>query len=114
MAEDVATTAAGMAAAVTGSDTPSNVKVSRPTAGAVWTLFAGLVFVAVVAMAIGAALTFAPWPEVTAGRRVWFLGWALIVSVICIPLFAFALASPWVGRVEASAGANHVSLEGRP
>ena len=113
MAEDVATTAAGMAAAVSGADTPSNVKVSRPTAGAVWTLFAGLVFVAFVAGAIGAALTFASWPEATAMRRVWFLGWALIVSVVCIPLFAFALASPWVGRVEASAGANHVSLEGR-
>lgn len=113
MAEDVATTAAGMAAAVTGADTPSNVKVSRPTAGAVWTLFAGLLFVAAVAMAIGAALTFAEWPINTAMSRVRYLGIAMIIAVVCIPIFAFALASPWVGRVEASAGANHVSLESR-
>lgn len=113
MAEDVATTAAGVAAAVSGEGTPSTVKVSRPTTGAVWTLFAGLVGVAIVALLIGGALTFAPWPEMTANRRVWFLGWALLVAVACIPLFAFALASPWVGRVEASAGSNHIALEGR-
>lgn len=113
MAEDVASTAAGIAAAVTGDDTPANVRVSRPVDGAVWSLFAGLIFVAVVALLIGGALTFAPWPEVTAARRVWFLGWALLIAVICIPLIVFALASPWVGRVEASAGGNHVSLEGR-
>ena len=113
MAEDVASTAAAVSAAISGDGTPANVKVSRPTTGAVWTLFAGLVFVAVVAMAIGAALTFVDWPLDTAMSRVRYLGIALLIAVACIPLFAFALASPWVGRVEASAGANHLSLEGR-
>ena len=113
MAEDVASTAAGVAAAVSGAGTPANVKVSRPASGAVWSLFLGLALVAIIALLIGAALTFAPWPPETAARRVWFLGWALLIAVTCILLIVFAIASPWVGRVEASAGANHLSLEGR-
>lgn len=110
---DIATDAAAIAAAVTGSDTPANVKVSRPPAGAVWTIFAGLAAVSLMAVYLASIIAFHNWPEITAPARVKWLGWALIATVVCIPLLAFALASPWVGKVEASAGDNHLSMTGR-
>lgn len=115
---ETASLAAATAAAVTGPQTPDNVKVSRPAHSAVWSLFAGMAVICIFGLAIIVVLT---WPRIAGWsaseaidkERIHFLGWMGLIAVGTLPLFAFAIASPWVGRVEASAGNNHVILDGR-
>lgn len=114
---DAAALASATAAAVSGPQSPDNVKVSQPVHSAVWSLFAGLILVCSFAMAVITVLTFpglAGWDATTQLARIKYLGIMGLIAVGTIPLFAFAIASPWVGRVEASAGNNRVVLDGRP
>jgi uncharacterized membrane protein len=114
MAEnDIGQMANAVAASVTGPNSPDSVKVSRPTTSAIWTLFAALAIVCAFAAAVIAILTWHVWPAGTAPQRIQFLGWMGIIAVGCIPVIVFALASPWVGKIEASAGPGHITLEGK-
>lgn len=109
---DTAKEAAAVAAAVTGSDTPTNVRTIRGSREAVWTIFAGMG----VASAIGLfVIIILAWfhPHGTERQAVFFLGVMGILAQICIPVGMIALASSRLGRVEASAGDNHLTLAGR-
>lgn len=109
---DIAQDAVNVAAAVTGADTPANVKTSRPTKEAVWTIFAAMG----VASAIGVfVIVILAWfhPKGTEAQAVMFLGIMGVLAQICIPVGMIALASSRLGRVEASAGNNHITLSGR-
>ena len=109
---DAAQDALNVAQAVTGPDTPSNVKTSRPTKEAVWTLFAGMG----VASAIGVfVIVILTWFTPAGADRltIHYRGIMGILAQVCIPVGMIALASSRLGRVEASAGENHLSLTGR-
>jgi H+/Cl- antiporter ClcA len=110
---DIASTVAATAAAVTGSETPDAVKVTRPTRQSESTLFAALGALCAFAAILIAILAFLHWPERTAAQRIWFLGWMGLLSVGGILLIVVAIASPWLGRVEAQAGAGRLIVEGR-
>lgn len=115
--EDIATTAAKMADAVTGPGTPANVTVKRPSRPAIWAVFLCLLLVTTAIAAVILVLSYGPWwrdSDAVALARIkglsW-IGWLLCGDVV---LLVFAIVSPWVGRVEASAGDRaHFSLEGR-
>lgn len=110
---DIGATAAATAAAVTGEGTPDTVKVTKPAQSAVWSLFLALAIICVVVGSVIAILTWAPWQPGSEMRRIWFIGWIGIVAVGCIPLIVFALASPWVGQVKATAGPVSIDASGR-
>lgn len=115
--EDIATTAAKVADAVTGPNTPANVTVKRPSRPAVWAVFAALVLITLGIAAVILVLSYGPWwrdSDAVALARInglsW-IGWLLCADVV---LLVFAIVSPWVGRVEASAGDRaHLTLTGR-
>lgn len=105
MSADLEKAAQAVAGAVTGEGTPDSVKVSRPTTGAIWALFAaGGGLMAVVFLVIGILAWWAVWPEATAMLRVKFLGWIALGGMGGVAVLIFALASPWVGKVSAEAG----------
>lgn len=109
---DISTDAATIAAAVTGPDTPSNVKTSRPTKEAVWTLFAGMGVASVIGIFVIVILTWFT-PSGTDHLTIHYRGIMGILAQVCIPVGMIALASSRLGRVEASAGENHLSIAGR-
>lgn len=105
MSADIKSAASAVADAVTGEGSPDSVKVTRPTAGAVWALFAaGGGLIAIVFLVIAVLTWWGDWPLVTALLRVKFLGWIACGAMGCIAVLIFALASPWVGKVSAEAG----------
>jgi hypothetical protein len=81
MAEDVKTTAAEVAAAVTGPTTPDNVSVTRPTAKSEWTLFLALGSLCMFAMILIGILAWKHWPDSTDTQRIFFLGWMGFLAV---------------------------------
>lgn len=111
MSEDVAAQAAAVSAAVTGPGTPDQVKVAKPAAGAVRTLFWALAVVCVGAAFVLCILTYHHWPEATASERIRYVGLIGLVLAINIPLIVFALSAGRIGRVEASAGAASLKLD---
>jgi hypothetical protein len=112
MAEDVKTTAAEVAAAVTGPTTPDNVSVTRPTAKSEWTLFLALGSLCMFAMILIGILAWKHWPDSTDTQRIFFLGWMGFLAVGGILLIVVAIASPYVGHVEASAGSASLKIDG--
>jgi hypothetical protein len=113
MAEGIIETAAAVASSVTGPETPSNVSVRSSTKGAEWTLFAALAALCVFALILIGVLTWVRWPETTSEQRIRFLGWMGWLSTGGILLIIIAIASPWVGRVEAKAGDASVVIDGK-
>jgi hypothetical protein len=114
MADDIANAASAVASAVTGADTPANVRIVSATSKRVeWTLFAALGTLALIGAALIGVLAFLKWPDSTAIDRVHYLGWMGWMTQCGVLLIIFAVASPWVGKVEASAGDAHVSIDGR-
>lgn len=109
---DIANDAAGVAAAVTGEGTPANVKTSRPTKEAVWTIFAAMGVASAIGVFVIIILAFFH-PPGTEKLSTIFLGVMGVLAQICIPVGMIALASSRLGRVEASAGDNHLTLTGR-
>lgn len=113
--EETATMAAAVASSVTGANTPDNVKVTRPTHSAVWSLFLALVLVSLFAILIAGLFTWGhEWGVGTELERIKYLGWSLVIAVGCIPVIVFAIASPWVGQIKAEAGNNSLELNSRP
>lgn len=104
---------AAASAAVTGEGSPDNAVVHRPASGAV----IALAFALAVACAFGAVIIFVlawrPWPEAAAGLRIHFLGWMGLLSIGCIPVVVIAFATPWIGRISASAGTASFSVDAR-
>lgn len=101
------------AAAVTGENSPDNATVHRPASGAVIALGCALLVACIFGAVIIAVLAWMDWPEAVAPLRIHFLGWMGLFSIGCIPLVVAAFATPWIGRISASAGANSVTLEAR-
>lgn len=113
--DDTASLAASVAGSVTGSNTPDNVKVTRPTHTSMAALFFALFMVAAFAILIAGLFTWwFSWPAGTELARIKYLGWSLLISVGCIPIIVFAIASPWVGQIKAEAGNNKIELNARP
>lgn len=105
MSAEIESAAKAVADAVTGAGSPDSVKVVRPTAGAIWALFAaGGGLMAIIVLVIGVLTWWGDWPIVTALLRVKFLGWIACGAMGCVGVLIFALASPWVGKVSAEAG----------
>lgn len=113
MAETTQDIAQAVTNAVSGPGTPDNVTTSRPTKESVWTLYGATIVPAIIGLCVIAALALLAWPEHVANARVWALGIMGGMAVICSPITVIALASSRLGRVEASAGTNHLSIEGR-
>ena len=107
------TIAAEMASAVTGEGSPNTVTVKRPARQALWSLFVAMAGVCLMLAAVIAILAWSTWPEATAAARVKYIGWIGLVLCGTIPLIVFAVVSPWVGRVEATAGQNHFTLSAK-
>lgn len=101
------------AAAVTGEGSPDNASVHRPASGAVIALFVALGVACGFGLLGTLALWIGEWPESVAALRVHFLGWATMLSIGCIPVVVLAFATPWIGRISATAGSNSLSVEAR-
>jgi len=116
MAEDTAKIAASVSAAVTGEGTPDSVTVKRPAKEVLQAIFITLLIVNAGIVGVIGVLAYGPlWipTEAVALARINGLKW--IGWLLCgdMAMLVFAIASPLVGRVEAAAGTNHVTLEGR-
>lgn len=102
-----------VAAMVTGPGTPDAATLTKPARGP----FVAIALALAVACLFGAAiiliLTFKAWPEAVAPLRIHFLGWMGLLSLGCIPVVVLAFATPWIGKVSASAGVGSVSFEAR-
>lgn len=109
-AQDTLTAAAE---AVTGAGTPDNAVVHRPASGAVIALAVALAVACLFGAAIIGVLAWRPWPEEAAGLRIHFLGWMGLLSIGCIPVVVIAFATPWIGRISASAGTASFSVDAR-
>jgi|GEM_PF-2457428 len=102
------------AAAVTGVGSPDNANVTRPASGAVWALSGALLTACVFGgWVIGVLAWWEDWPASAAPLRIHFLGWMGLLSIGCIPVVVIAFATPWIGRISASAGSNSFSVEAR-
>lgn len=101
------------ARAVTGEGTPETATVHRPASGAVIALFLVLLVACLMAGGVIGALTFRPWPDSAAPLRIHFLGWMGLLAMGCIPVTAVAFATPWIGRISASAGAWSATVDAR-
>lgn len=111
---DTKETAAAARAMVTGPGTPDTATVTKPAKGPFVAIAVALAVACVFGTAIICILAwFVPWPASVAGLRVHFLGWMGLLSIGCIPVVVLAFATPWIGKISASAGAYGVSLESR-
>lgn len=105
MTAEMKSAAEAVAGAVTGEGTPEHVKVTRPTTGAVWALFAaGGGLMLIVFSVIGILTWWHSWPVDTSSQRIKILGTIAFAAMGCLGVLIFALASPWVGKVSAEAG----------
>jgi hypothetical protein len=105
MTAEMKSAAEAVAGAVTGEGSPDRVKVTRPTTGALWALFAaGGGLMVIVFLIIGILTWWHPWPEMTSLERIKILGVIAFAAMGCLAVLIFALASPWVGKVSAEAG----------
>jgi len=84
----------------------------RPTPLGERTLLGALVGLCVLALVFGGALLFPAWPASTAGERVHYLGWALLLSVVGILIMVAAFASPWIGSIKISGMGGAIDIAG--
>ncbi len=115
--ESVASLAAGVSKAVDAPTTQASA--SRPVKEAVRTLFIAMGCVLVgVAVIIGLTGWPYPWgpapqPENVVLQRLVILKWIGLALCADIAIIVFAFSTPFVGRVEASAGGNSIKLDGK-
>lgn len=117
MTDDPAALAASTAAAVTGTNTPDNVKVSQPARQVLGAVFVALAMVLLGVAAVIGVLAYGPWwadTELVSLARIkglsW-IGWLLCGDVV---LLVGAVALPGgIGKVSASAGTSKIDIEGR-
>lgn len=95
----------------TGVNSPDRASVHRPASGAILALSCALAVACLFGGAVMAILAFKQWPEMVAKDRIHFLGWMGLLSIGCIPVVVIAFATPWVGRISASAGPASLSVE---
>lgn len=101
------------AAAVTGAGTPDQATVHRPASGAVVALSVALAVACAIGAVVIAVLALMHWPVAVAPLRIHFLGWMGLLSIGCIPVVVIAFATPWIGRISASAGAASITVDAR-
>jgi hypothetical protein len=117
MPESTSDIAQAVSAAVTGPGTPDGVTIKRAAAPVLWAVFGALGLVLLGVAVVIAVLAYGPWwhdSEPVALARIaglkW-IGWLLCGDVV---LLVAAIALPGgIGKIEASAGANSVKIEGR-
>ncbi len=103
-----------VAKATTGAESADRASIHRPASGAIIALSCALAVACLFgAVIIGVLAWLVKWPEGVAHLRIHFLGWMGLLSIGCIPVVVIAFATPWVGRISASAGAASVSVEAR-
>lgn len=111
---DVGSLAAATAAAVTGPQTPDNVSVKQPAKQVLAAVFAALALVLIGVAAVIGVLAYGPWwkdSEIVALARIKGLSWIAWLLCADVVLLVGAIAIPGgLGRVEASAGNNKISL----
>lgn len=110
---EVADLASSVATAVTGAQTPDNVKVDKPSTLALISIAVTALLVAAGSAAIVSILTWGPWLDTSAVNRIRYVGWMGIILTACVPVVVAAFASPWIGKVKASAGTNAIEFESR-
>ncbi len=115
MAEDTAAIAASLSAATTGPSTPDHLTVGRPSRESVWTLILTQSIVCVLALIMVYILGWGAWSatDSVALARIHYLGLGLLLAIGAVWVVVIALASSRLGRVDASAGSNHIAIEGR-
>ena len=113
MADVIAQTAAEITAAVAGPNTPDSVRVDRSSRLSEMSLLGALGALIVFSAALFSVLAFRRWPDSQAHDQIHFLGLGLLLAIGGILLVVAALASPYIGRVQASAGPARIDLEGR-
>ena len=102
-----------VAKATTGADSADQASIHRPASGAIFALSCALAVACIFGGVIIGVLTWRDWPEMVAKDRIHVLGWMGLLSIGCIHVVVIAFATPWVGRISASAGAASVSVEAR-
>lgn len=109
---ETAHTAAAASAAVDGPT--EKVTVSRPSGAATLSLFIGMALTSVLALILVGALVLYPWPEtpLAVERRINFIGWSLVLTILANTGFALAITGFRLGRVTAQAVAGSVTVEG--
>lgn len=107
------TAADTVAAMVTGPGTPDAATITKPARGPFLAIAGALAVACVFGAVIIGILAFKAWPDSVAPLRIHFLGWMGLLSLGCIPVVVVAFATPWIGKVSASAGVGSVSFEAR-
>lgn len=103
-----------VAAMVTGPGTPDAATITKPARGPFVAIALALVVACLFGgVIIGVLAWWVPWPAAVAHLRIHFLGWMGLLSIGCIPVVVLAFATPWIGKVSASAGVGSVSFEAR-
>jgi hypothetical protein len=117
MAETTSDIAQGLSAAITGPGTPAGITVKRASAPVLWAVFGALGLVLLGVAVVIEVLAYGPWwhdSEPVALARIGglkWIGWLLCGDVV---LLVAAIALPGgIGKIEASAGANSVKIEGQ-
>jgi hypothetical protein len=110
MSDEIAPAIQALAAA---ASSPETVKIDRSTRMSDLSLMIALSALIAFAAALVGILAFCRWPDAQAHDQLHFLGWALWLAIGGILLCVAAIASPYVGRIQASAGPASLDLEGR-
>jgi ABC-type branched-subunit amino acid transport system permease subunit len=113
MAETTAEILGAASAAVTGSATPDNVTMTRPTKESVWTLYGGMIISGALGALVIGILAWNHWIDAVAPARVMWLGVMGCMAVVGTPITVIALASSRLGQVKASAGDKSIEIDGR-
>ena len=104
-----------VAAAVTGTDTPDNVKTARPSTHAMTALACiGAAMILVDVFAVVALTWF--FPKSTASVETTcanWVGWVAVLNALSPAIVVFAFATPWVGQVTAEAGSAKIVMGAR-
>lgn len=112
----VSSIAAGITGSITGAGTPDHVAVKRPAKGVIWSLFATL---AIIAIGVAVIINLLAYPKIWMPtepinlariKGLAWIGWLLCGDIV---LLVFAICTPWVGQVSASAGNNKIELGAR-
>jgi len=101
------------AESVTGEGSPDRASLHRPASGAVIALASALAVACLFGAVVIGVLAWMRWPDGVAPLRIHFLGWMGLLSIGCIPVVVIAFATPWIGRVSASAGGASLNVEAR-
>ena len=95
------------------TDTPVPVTVTtKPTPKAEWSIIGVLLGNAILALLLASFIIFPEWSVIVEKDRIWFLGWALLITVGASPILSLIFLSPNVGSLKIEAFGSEISLNG--